>query len=127
MKRVVQEDASGCGVAALAMLLDLDYSAARDLADAVLGPGRNWASQGLHREELDRCLLSRDCELEHRREPRWKIWPPAPFAPRHYAYAEMHFVAVEANGDVLDTWERGRTGTMLAEWADVKVVVGVWR
>lgn len=128
MRHVAQQDASGCGAAVLAMLLDIDYFAARELADSVLGP-RDWALQGMRREELDRCLLSRRCELEHRRLRSTGFrdpWPPDPFAPRHYAYAERHFVAIEEDGSVLKTYARGRTGTTLTELSEVKIVVGVW-
>lgn len=130
MELVRQKDWSGCGIAAIAMLTDRDYFAARDRVEETLGcRGRNWATMGLSIDEALAVLESSGWSLESRWGPDeinpLVIWPPAPWAPRHLGYSHKHFIAIEADGNVLDTHWRGKLSSKLADWPELEVVVGL--
>ncbi|MDE3097339.1 MAG: hypothetical protein KGK07_15230 [Chloroflexota bacterium] len=83
IRYVPQEDANGCRVACLAMVLGVSYVEAR----ALLGAG--WAESGISHFPTDevigragwavRRVYHYDSTIGRMREP----WPPAPFAPLH--------------------------------------------
>lgn len=129
---VRQEDPEGCGLAVLAMLSERTYAEVR--ADMVAFYHDAWdrvidfSERGLIYMDLDRALGQRGFYVQHRYHT-WPIaWPPEAFARMHYASVEQpsgrsHFVAVDADGSVLDPLREGRY--RLADWPKVNQIVGV--
>lgn len=127
MDWIRQKDWSGCGIAAIAMLTDRSYVEARSFVEICLGwTTRNWASHGLNLSEVETVLIEDGWTLDYRAAVA-APWPPAPWAERHLGYNEMHYVAIEADGRVLDTHWEGRLKTMLSDWPELEVVVGLSR
>ncbi len=134
MAWVQQEDAQGCGVAALAMLTGQTYAAVKAEMDAdpwvSEGGERDWATHGLTAHVLDRYLVARGYFLR-RIYGAWGIvepWPPEPFAPLHFARVTQpsnngHFVVMDAAGRVLDPLRDGEF--RLSDWVEVQNVVGI--
>lgn len=127
MNQIHQRDYSGCGVACIAMLTDRTYEAARDLAEEVLAcKERDWSAKGLSLLEVSVVIKADGWELDYIDYHAF-VWPPRPWAERHLGYNKMHFIAIEADGRVLDTYRDGRHGTMLSDWPDLQVVAGLSR
>ena len=123
MKHVSQRGDSDCGVAAFAMLTDRGYSEAL----TALGVGADVPDHTI------RVLLQREGwfirDIDHRSECDG-VWPPPPFAERHFALVTQlsgngHYVAMEADGTVLDplTNEPRR----LSDWTVCSFVCGMVR
>lgn len=117
---VAQEEASGCGIACLAMVLGVDYETAVQLVPSYAA-GRD----GLTERELDEVLaeqglaVARKWATYHtgrhgkRPAPARVPWPPAIFGEVHIACvtgrdssATDHFVVVLRDGTVLDPADR---------------------
>jgi hypothetical protein len=131
MELVRQEDPQGCGVAVLAMLTDQTYAKVKtDLeADEWVKHGGDWTENGIAQPVIERYLMQRRRFITHVYSKRDAGGgPPSPFAPRHYAIVKQpsnnsHFVAVNADGSVLDPLRDGvHTFT---DWDVVNCLVGV--
>lgn len=123
MRHVAQRGDSDCGVATFAMLTDRSY----DEALAVIGHEADVPDHTI------RVWLQRDGwfirDIDHRSESSG-VWPPRPFAERHFAIVTQpsgngHYVVMEADGTVLDplTVEPRR----LDEWEVCSNVCGMVR
>lgn len=131
MRWVAQEHPDGCGVAVLAMLTDDTYEnvAAALRADPWM-EGNGFA---LTQPVLEKYLSDRGWYLR-RVYVAWQTpgcqWPPEPFAERHYAIVTQpsgngHFVAVEADGTLLDPLRSG--SYRLTDFQSVSCLVGLLR
>lgn len=113
LRWVRQEDSHGCGVAAVAMLTGLTY--AQVLAH--MKRERDFSEHGMSTPDV-LCLLAElgyATALLHRVR-QWPTvnferpeWPPSPFGDLHLCQVKVyggtlgaHFVAMDADGDVLD-------------------------
>lgn len=114
MKLIRQRGARDCGVATLAMVASIDYdTAAKLMRDAEPNGGLTWwdINQALGIMGfgvLTWWKASRVFYGERRLvetvgpAPPGGDWPPDPFAPAHYVQRRNHFMAVDADGGVLD-------------------------
>ena len=136
---VGQEDAWGCGFAALAMLLGRTYEDMKgDLQERAL-------SHGIDFNDMDERLIDAGYALQRRYQIRYteghgadrhkvfnEPWPPKPWAPLHYANVIVspaspgaHYVVFDMSGHVYDplTPDRKR----LTDYHRVQNVTGIWR
>lgn len=133
---VRQEDKEGCGLAVLAMLTGQSYAdvkaevgslEAQPMEGRPIPDERDWSKQGCTHYLLDRYLAGHGFFLQRRYDTYTEL-PMEPFAPLHYASvvqlsSNHHFVAVLANGDVLDPMREGVF--KLSDWSKVNQLVGV--
>lgn len=129
---VRQEDPEGCGLAVLAMLTGRTYVEVR--SDMIAFYREAWdraidfGKRGLIYMDLDRVLGAHGFYYRHLYKTWATSWPPEPFANLHYASVTQpsgrsHFVAVDADGTVLDPLREGRFS--LADWPEVGQLVGL--
>jgi hypothetical protein len=131
---VGQEDANGCGPAALAMIAGVTYAEAKDILEAcpVSHHKGNWAKEGVGHVSLDWALQR--CGFWRQRTYRaWQRdnWPPRPWAPVHLCQIEQpshnnHFVVMDGKGVVLDPL-RADASLTLRRYPDVLNVCGLYR
>jgi hypothetical protein len=130
VNRVAQVDPDGCGIATVAMLLDIAYDDAKRRLAVPYG------RRVIVDSAIDAALLEAGRVVGRRYrynpltgKPR-EDWPPKPFAPRHYAIVHVaaggHAVAMDADGRVLDPWDERRTSLTHPDYVAVDQVVGVW-
>jgi hypothetical protein len=133
--RIQQRGSDDCGIATLAMVLGVPYEDAFARVALALEKRR---ARGLGIDEfvLD-CALG-EAGFAYRRIYRYQQtttetrpqWPPAPFAPRHWALVAVaaggHAVAMDATGRVLDPYAPWRTSLTHTDYTDVYHVTGVW-
>lgn len=105
---VHQEDALGCGIAALAMVMGRPYQDVRaDFND------RDFSQRGIDYEEADDYLAQHGYATARVRcfylDRMRSAWPPAPFASLHLCVvvcspnsSRAHFVVMQEDGTVLD-------------------------
>lgn len=126
---VRQEDAEGCAIATLAMLLDRGYADVK--AEIEAGPehgsSKDWTSSGVTYYTVE-WVLARAGAFVQRRYPVWG-WTMEPFAPQHYANVKQpsgrsHFVVVLADGSVLDPLREGVYS--LDDWEIQNLTGVVW-
>jgi hypothetical protein len=128
--RVQQRGPDDCGVATVAMLLDVPYDEAMRLLAVPYG------KRSVIDSAIDAALLEHGRVVGRRYrynpltgKPR-EDWPPKPFAPRHYALVQVaagyHAVAMDGAGRVLDPWDERRTSLAHPDYLAVDQVVGVW-
>jgi hypothetical protein len=135
---VGQGDAGGCGPATLAMLTGCTYEEAKDTIDSLAwvkhgsdGATRqsvDWSDGGgMSTYHLDRCLYAHG----YFKQTHYAAWGhdlTQPFAPLHYAMVRQpsnnhHFVAMLADGTVLDPMREGEY--RLSDWPEVVQVCGL--
>lgn len=130
MVRIAQEHPDGCGIATLAMLLDVPYGEALALLRVPYG------QNAVVDVAMDAALVERGFAVQRRYRydpltgaPR-PHWPPPAWAPAHYALVRVaagyHAVAVDARGRVLDPWKAERASLTHPDYLAVDQVVGVW-
>jgi hypothetical protein len=123
VRLIRQRGERDCGVAVFAMLTDREYEAAA----ATLGIATEVPDHAI------KVLLQRDGWFIReiwRREDTGGVWPPPPFAERHFAIVTQpsgngHYLAMEADGTVLDPLEDGPR--VLEEWDICAYVCGMAR
>jgi hypothetical protein len=121
---VRQRGDSDCGVATFAMLTDRTYEAALD----VLGYEADVPDHTLRVHlQMDGWFVREVWRIE---ESLDGSWPPPPFAERHWAMVTQpsgngHYVAMEADGAVLDPLSD--QPRRLQEWSVCSVVCGIVR
>ncbi len=134
MKLVRQKHSMGCGVACMAMLLDVTYEEA-----AAHFKDRNLETNGVVSIELDSVLadLGYAIQIQYPKDHRWQEreqWPPAPFAERHVCQVYRglpensgcaHMVVMDQSGIVFDPLQDELT-TLLA-YQTINHVKGVHR
>lgn len=130
--RIVQQDDWGCGIAVLAMLTDDSYVNVKTNieADPWAQKAGDWKASGISQLHLEKYLSERGWYFR-RVYSSWQsngVWPPAPFAERHYAIVQQpsgngHFVVMCADGMVLDPM--AEVPKTLADWKVVNLVVGL--
>lgn len=124
----------GCGIACLAMLLDLTYVRTKalfpDLCEAC----------GVETDVLDHALASqgyyvrrlhRYREYDGKPEP---VWPPPAFAPRHLCLVTQtaadyvqHWIVTDFNHNVFDPADAAYQLCGLDRYHEVVSVAGVWK
>lgn len=119
-----QQHPEGCGVAVFAMLTGRTWEEAVEYVDF---EGRG-LPQGMLRVHLERDGYF--CRSVYSRRETGGIWPPPPFAPRHFANVVQpsgggHLLAVEEDGTVLDPMVA--KPRRLDEWQIVHELVGLVR
>jgi hypothetical protein len=142
---VAQTEPCGCGAATAAMITGISYQEAKDNLEA--GPTRNipidWTNGGISHVDLD-WILGEFGYFGLIKYVTWykqrngaiytplpgKVWPPAPFAPIHYAQVVQpngltHFVVMQSDATVLDPLEN--IPKRLTDWPEVHHVVGLLR
>jgi hypothetical protein len=130
MRWVPQRDDRGCGLAVLAMLTGQPYEAVKLRIAADAGPSEHrgdWAAEGLTVRAMDRYLARAGFAIQRLYRNMDVPWPPAPWAPLHFAQVVnsggMHFVAMDAAGTILDPLhEQPRS---FEDWEMVANVAGV--
>jgi hypothetical protein len=125
---VRQEDAQGCALATLAMLCDHSYEQVKATVDSWSDKPHDWAVDGTYYATLDR-YLSHEGFFMQRRYAAWSL-PLVPFTERGFASVEQpsrrnHFVAVCADGSVLDPLREGVFA--LTDWPAVNHLTGIVR
>lgn len=130
MRWVRQEDDRGCGPAVLAMLTGHSYEQVKAAISAdAAGSGHlgDWTKEGVTYHAMDRYLAKAGYAVQRLVRNMGGEWPPRPWAPMHFASVVnsggIHFVAMDADGKVLDPLhEAPRT---FDDWEKVNNVVGV--
>jgi hypothetical protein len=112
MQWVKQEEAMGCGVACLAMVLNEDYFTAR-----LRFKRQDFTSKGMLHLTLDRRVAEAGFSIQRLYPGKGKSWPPLPFAPVHICRVRVpgakgrflgsfHYVVMDKDGVVFDpSWE----------------------
>lgn len=128
---VGQSDPSGCGVACLAMVLEMSYDAARSRlrADPMTATSGGFKEGHSTNGFVIEGFLARQGWFHRTVYELWTPddWPPRPFADRHIAQVEQssgtfHFVAMDRSGIVLDPLRPGHY--RLSDWPKVNNVTG---
>lgn len=131
MRLIKQEEACGCGIASLAMVLDLKYK------DVAKDFNRTFEHEGTSESELVDYLGEHCCELLIKRvnytcSPEFgRKELSKPFAPAHlllvkYRFdSDLHAVAMDSKGKIFcpDSKEH----TPINEWYALRCNIGVWR
>jgi hypothetical protein len=125
---VGQEDAEGCALAVIAMLIGETYGFAKSYVDSWSDEPHDWGKNGTSHYTIDRALTLNGYWIQ-RRYQNWGC-PLEPFAAAHYASVRQpsnnsHFVFVDAKGDVLDPLREGVY--RLHQYAGVNQLVGVMK
>lgn len=132
---VKQEEAHGCGIAALAMITGQSYSAVRDWFVRHM-PGHDFAASGISYYPIDDFLVEHGFAVARRNagfcnKLRETDWPPAPWAEVHLCQVSnpggAHYVVMLADGTVLDPLNESQR--QLSDWGPGKVnhVAAVYR
>ena len=134
IKRVAQEDADGCAIACVAMVLGWTYQEARGYL-RIAAEDDAGVLHGIHSGVVQEALAQHGwmCRVHYRHNSVTKSdraeWPPPPFAPVHIAFVNVpnnhHAVVVTATGDVLDPNSTART--RLTDFSKVDQVIGFWK
>lgn len=131
IRYVAQEDADGCSVATVAMILDVSYDEAKLLLTIPFSKKR------LCEIEIDAALFDAGFATQRRyhfdpvKQEKRAVWPPAPFAPMHWALVVAtqgaHAVAMDSEGLVYDPFRRERSTLQHPDYREIHHVTGVWR
>lgn len=131
---VRQEHPLGCGIACLAMILQVTYAEANDMFSIFNGTG----VRTVQMDEFLACygfavarIWSRT-ELKSYRRRKRPFWPVKPFAPLHFCLVKVssdrpifHYVVMLEDGSVLDP--EFPEPTTLAHYEAVEYITGVTR
>jgi hypothetical protein len=135
MKHILQPELKGCGIACIAMMMELEYdSICEEYGRRFTEKGTNLgaiieflANHGYasitkyHYSAIKQDIDIRDISIEE--------WPPKPFAPIHIVELKQpsgnyHFVVMEENGNILDPLREGIY--KYSDWADILSVCGFY-
>lgn len=127
-----RERNGGCGIATLAMLLDMEYNAVRDLAPDLC------EKCGVEQDVMDAVLASRGYAVL-RRYPynlydgtKEAKWPPKPFGPRHLVLVLQkrtdhvaHWIAADHKLRCFDPADDVHTPSRLSRYYRIESVAAV--
>jgi len=128
-----------CGIAALAMALNVVYEAANRMLGMPL--------TGIHEEHLFQALIENGYAYQRKYEnyslpampqvhgrdnyKKRVPWPCEPFAPAHIvmlqATRDWHFVVMDKSGHVYDPWNEKRETLADPDYKKVSWVLGIWK
>jgi ABC-type bacteriocin/lantibiotic exporter with double-glycine peptidase domain len=134
VKWVKQEDTLGCGIACLAMILQVSYAEAKEMFSIFNGLGvkTTQMEEFLASYGFAIARINKRTDLKSYRPKKRPAWPIKPFAGIHYCLVKAlkdskvdHFVVMLNDGTVLDPdHEDPKT---LNAYFDVHYIVGVTR
>lgn len=134
-KHVLQKDAWGCSIAAIAMCVGRDYDTVKAEVEMLIEKEIN-ENRGISHIEVWEWLIGAGYAWQQKYKYHYKNklrdpWPPPPWAPLHYCEVHVsqgsggHAVVMLEDGTVLDPLTEA--ARRLADYHQVNLVMGLWK